>query len=82
MSTVVLIALFLVGWPRLENTSIHYDLIQLRAEVAELTRQERALSLELEVVRNPARLVDDARSVGLVPPTAHDVAGVGPGEPR
>jgi len=73
MSGVVLVALFLVGWPRLENTSIHYDLIQLRAEVAELERRERELSLELEVVRNPARLVEHALQAGLVPPAASDL---------
>jgi len=73
MSAVVLVALFLVGWPRLENTSIHYELIQLRAEVVELERRERELSLELEVVRNPARLAEYAHQAGLVPPTSSDL---------
>ena len=77
MSAVVLIALFLVGWPRLRNTSIHYDLIQLRAEVGELQRIERELELQLEVVRSPIRLAEEARRAGLVPPTAADMVTAG-----
>lgn len=73
MSAVVLIALFLVGWPRLKSTSIHYDLIRLRAEVAELERQHRQLKLELEAVRNPQVLAEHARRIGLVSPTTGDL---------
>jgi len=70
MSAVVLVALFLVGWPRLQSTSIHYDLIQLRAEVRELERRESELRLQVEEERNPARLAERARSAGLAPPTS------------
>jgi cell division protein FtsL len=80
MSAVVLVALFLVGWPRLQSTSIHYDLIQLRAEVRELERRESALQLELEAQRNPARLAERARSAGLAPPSPAEMTadrGVG-----
>jgi len=59
--------LFLVGWPRLQTTSLHYDLIRLRAEVGELERQERHLALELERVRSPSRLAERARELGLQP---------------
>jgi hypothetical protein len=76
MSAVVLVTLFLVGWPRLENTSIHYDLIQLRDEVTELERRHRELSLELEVVRNPSALAEHAQSIGLAPAGALHVSGV------
>ena len=69
MSAVVLLALFLVGWPRLQSTSIYYDLILIRAEVRELERRERELRLELEMERNPSRLTDRAFEAGLVPPS-------------
>lgn len=82
MSSVILVALFLVGWPRLQRTSIHYDLIRLRAEVRQLERRERELRLELELARNPSRLADRARDAGLVPPapesmTSNPPAGSG-----
>ena len=69
MSAVVLVALFLVGWPRLQSTSIHYDLIRLRAEVRELERRESELRLALEEERNPARIAGLARDAGLAPPS-------------
>lgn len=73
MSAVALTALFLVGWPRLRSTTIHYDLIKLRSEVSELDRRERELQLELELVRNPAALAEGARRAGLAPPTPADL---------
>ena len=66
-SAMVVLALALVGWPRLKSTSIHYELIRLRAEVEELERRERALRLELERERSPERLAERARALGLVP---------------
>jgi hypothetical protein len=67
VSALVVLALALVGWPRLKSTSIHYELIRLRAEVEELERRERALRLELERERSPERLAARARALGLVP---------------
>jgi len=67
VSALVVLALGLVGWPRLKSTSIHYELIGLRAEVRELERRERELMLELEDERNPQRLAERARALGLVP---------------
>jgi len=67
VSALVILALGLVGWPRLKSTSIHYELIGLRAEVRELERRERGLMLELEGERNPQRLAERARALGLVP---------------
>lgn len=67
MSALVVSALGLVGWPRLKSTSIHYDLIRLRAQVRELEQRERLLLLELERERNPQRLAKRARDLGLVP---------------
>jgi hypothetical protein len=68
MAVVVLGVLGLVGWPRLKITSIHYDLLRLRAEVGELEIRERALRLELEVQRSPLALAARAAGLGLIPP--------------
>jgi cell division protein FtsL len=68
VAVAVLIVLFLMGWPRLRSTSIHYELIQLRAEVEELERQEHRLQIELERERSPARLGRRAAELGLSPP--------------
>lgn len=67
VSAMVVMALALVGWPRLKSTSIHYELIRLRAEVEELEQRERELKLELEHERSPERLAARARQLGLVP---------------
>ena len=67
VSVLVVLALALVGWPRLKSTSIHYELIRLRAQVAELEQQERNLFLELEHERSPERLAARAHELGMVP---------------
>ena len=67
VSVMVVLALALVGWPRLKSTSIHYELIRLRAQVAELEQHERILRLELEHERSPERLAARARELGMVP---------------
>ena len=67
VSVMVVLALALVGWPRLKSTSIHYELIRLRAQVAELEQRERNLRLELEHERSPERLAARARELGMVP---------------
>lgn len=67
VSVLVVVALALVGWPRLKSTSIHYELIRLRAQVAELEQMERNLRLELEHERSPERLAARAHELGLVP---------------
>ena len=67
VSALVVLALALVGWPRLRSTSIHYELIRLRAQVAELEQRERILLLELEQERSPERLAARARALGMVP---------------
>ena len=74
MSAMVVLALGLVGWPRLKSTSIHYELIGLREEVLELERRERSLELELERERSPERLAERARALGLVPAAPTGVA--------
>jgi len=67
VSAMVVLVLALVGWPRLKSTSIHYELIRLRAQVAELEQRERVLQLELEKERSPERLALRARELGMVP---------------
>jgi len=67
VSVLVVVALGLVGWPRLKSTSIHYELIRLRAQVRELEQRERDLTLELESERSPQRLAERAGRLGLVP---------------
>ena len=70
LAVLVVGVLGLVGWPRLKITSIHYDLIRLRAEVEQLQSRQRALSLELEFQRSPRMLAGRAVELGLVPPDA------------
>lgn len=70
LAVLVVGVLGVVGWPRLKITSIHYDLIRLRAEVDELESLERARRLELEYRRSPSVLALRATELGLVPPEA------------
>lgn len=79
VGVMVLVVLFLIGWPRLKSTSIHYELIGLRAQVQELERRERALRVELERERSPVRLREEGRRMGLGPPPADAVATPGAG---
>ncbi len=80
VAAVVVAALGLVGWPRLKSTAIHYELITLRAEVGRLEQRERSLRLELERERNPERLADRARALGLVPPAPAGWPATAPAE--
>ena len=52
MSVLVVATLALVGWPRLRSTSIHYELIRLRAEVEELIASDQDAGSFLQV-NNP-----------------------------
>ncbi len=67
VAAVITVTLFLVGWPRLRATAIHYDLIRLRAEVHELTALKHQLEVELERLRDPVELTKRASELGLVP---------------
>jgi hypothetical protein len=69
VASVVVVVLMLVGWPRLESTSVHYDVLRLRAAVEALEERERTLSLELESQRAPRELAGRARELGLSPPS-------------
>ena len=78
VAAVVVVALGLVGWPRLKSTAIHYELITLRGEVARLEQRQRSLQLELERERSPERLAGHARALGLVPPAPTGWPAPGP----
>ncbi len=78
VSGIVLTALFLVGWPRLRSTTIHYDLIRLRSEVEMLQRREHSLRVELEQERNPVRVGERAKRLGLRPPGPDDLVAPRP----
>jgi hypothetical protein len=80
VSMLVVVALALVGWPRLRSTSIHYELVRLRAQVVELEDRERVLKLELERERSPERLAERARTLGLTPAAPSGLAADGGGE--
>jgi hypothetical protein len=83
--SVLLIALLMlgvlsiIGWPRLRSTSIHYQLIRLRAEVQELKRQEHLLAVELEHERAPARLAIRAAALGMVSGCSSDSSSAAAG---
>jgi hypothetical protein len=77
LAVLVVGVLGLVGWPRLKITSIHYDLIRLRAEVEDLALRERMLRLELETLRSPRELAARAAELGLVP---SETGPAGPGD--
>jgi len=62
VSALVVLALGLVGWPRLKSTSIHYELM-----VADLEQRQRSLMIELELERSPENLAARARALGMVP---------------
>ncbi len=66
-AALVGVMLFLIGWPRLQTTSINYHVIQLRSEVEALTRRERALEIAVQEQTRPAHLAEQARSLGLQP---------------
>ncbi len=68
LATGVVVVLMLVGWPRLESTSVHYDVLGLRSEVEVLEERARRLELELETLRAPRTLSERAQELGLTPP--------------
>ncbi len=64
----LLLALTLIGWPRLRRISVHYDLIQLQAEVHHLEHRERELILHLQEWQDPTALSLRATALGLEQP--------------
>ena len=70
LSLALGLTLALIGWPRLQSISIHYDLVQLRADVEYLGYQARDLEAQMEQLRAPEALVLRASTLGLAPPAA------------
>lgn len=68
LSTTLTLALALIGWPRLQSISIHYDLVELRVEVETLEYRARDLEAHLHALRAPDVLAEQAARSGLVPP--------------
>lgn len=70
VSLLAVAVLLLIGWPRLQSTSVHYDLLRLRTEVEGLEIRQRELRIELERARSPRSLADRASALGMVAPSA------------
>jgi len=68
LSLALVLTLALIGWPRLQSVSIHYDLVQLRADVEYLEYQARDLEAQMEQLRAPEALGLQASLLGLAPP--------------
>jgi hypothetical protein len=62
------LTLALVGWPRLQSVSLHYDLVRLRDDVEGLQHQSLDLESRLEALRAPQSLAVQAEKIGLAPP--------------
>ncbi|RLE33501.1 MAG: hypothetical protein DRJ61_07125 [Acidobacteria bacterium] len=67
-SLTLALTLALIGWPRLQSVSLHYDLIRLRTDVEKLQHQARDLETTMERLRAPAALALEAGRLGLAPP--------------
>ncbi len=70
LSFALVLTLALIGWPRLESISIHYDLVRLRDDVEFLEYQVRDLEAQMEQLRAPEALGLRASLLGLAPPTS------------
>lgn len=73
-SLALALTLALIGWPRLQSVSIHYDLVSLRSEVETLQHQARNLEAEMQKFRAPGALAVEAGRLGLAPPVADAVS--------
>ena len=78
---LVAAALALIGWPRLRDVSLHYDLVRLRAQVEDLSHLEQQLEAELERLRSPEALAEQALAMGLSPADPSAISKAGEGRP-
>ncbi|MEN8164412.1 MAG: hypothetical protein ABFS37_09800 [Acidobacteriota bacterium] len=74
LSLSLALTLALIGWPRLQSVSIHYDLVRLRADVEVLEHQARDLEAHMQELRAPGSLALEAAKLGLAPPAASTVS--------
>lgn len=65
LSLALGLTLGLIGWPRLQSVSLHYDLVRLRTEVESLQIQARDLEAQMEQLRAPQTLGRQATALGL-----------------
>ncbi len=56
-------------WSNLEGTQIGYDVSRLKGEELRLKELNKKLRLELARLKSPQYLEDEARSLGLKPPS-------------
>ena len=68
LSLALGLTLGLIGWPRLQSVSLHYDLVRLRSDVESLQYQARDLEAHMEQLRAPHSLSLQATTLGLAPP--------------
>lgn len=68
LSMVLVLTLGLIGWPRLQSVSLHYDLVRLRTEVENLQYQAQDLEADMERLRAPETLSRKAVALGLTQP--------------
>ncbi len=68
IAVCLLLALTLIGWPRLRRISLHYDLIKFQSDVHRLEQREKELILQLQKWQDPATLALRASGLGLEQP--------------
>ncbi len=68
LSLTLGLTLALIGWPRLQSVSLHYDLVKIRADVEHLEYQARDLEARMEQLRAPEALGLQASRLGLAQP--------------
>jgi len=57
-----------VAWAKMDTTQLTYEVHQLRAEQAQLQREQRLLVSDLATLKSPAYLSDKAGELGLEEP--------------
>lgn len=79
LSMVLVLTLGLIGWPRLQSVSLHYDLVRLRTEVENLQYQAQDLEANMERLRSPETLSQQAVVLGLTQPDSAMITSEGDG---
>ncbi len=75
---LVLVTMFLTIWMRLDSRDAARELQIARDQLAAARQEQRQLLVERAMLRDPARLREVARGMGLTPPRA--VIHVGPSD--
>ena len=58
-----------VAWAKMETTQLTYEVHRLRAERAELAREQRQLGIQVAGLRSPAYLTEKASELGMAVPS-------------